>query len=478
MSDARDFERDIRASLDEHAPFAAPNHLLQSFEYNARRTRRYPRWLALIKEPTMRTDSRLTVGSPTARVAAIAIAMLLLATAVIGASFAGAQLLAADQTIVVDQNGDGDYTTIVDAVEAATDGDEILLKPGTYAESVTISADITLRGEDRDTVILQAGIGCTGDGDLTCPDGTPLYPDHWFGEHPYALLLDDTTAEISDVTFELGAASGIIARAGAPAIHDISYAPGADWAVLYVHDGSEAKISDADLADAWVFFEQQSPATIERSSFWAVVANTNNTLLVGGPAYVRDNVAVGIAFNGEAVVEGNQVIAQESEGDENDFYGQGIDVQAGDGFVIRDNVVSGFAEGAGIALARGGNGDIVDNTLTGNRVGIGLGNLGGKRVVSGNRLTDNETGVMLGTGAHVVTGNTVRGGSTGISVHGASTLEGNDVEGATERGIEIGGSSEAVLRDNRSCENGEDLWVADGAAPDIDASNEICVAGT
>ena len=76
MKDDRTFEREIRALLDEEAPILPPNHLLHTFEFNARRARRYPRWLALIKEPTMRTDSHVAVGSPTARVAAILAATL------------------------------------------------------------------------------------------------------------------------------------------------------------------------------------------------------------------------------------------------------------------------------------------------------------------------------------------------------------------------------------------------------------------
>ena len=125
MNDDRSFEHEIRATFEENAPMAPPNHLLHSFEFNARRVRRYPRWLALIREPIMRTESHLAVGSPTARLAAIVIATLLLAASLVGASFAGARLLASDGPIVVDASGDGHYETIQEAVAAADDGDEI-----------------------------------------------------------------------------------------------------------------------------------------------------------------------------------------------------------------------------------------------------------------------------------------------------------------------------------------------------------------
>ena len=48
-----------------------------------------------------------------------------------------------------------DHATIQDAVDAAQRGDIVLVAPGEYRESVHIKKEgITLRGEDRNTVIL------------------------------------------------------------------------------------------------------------------------------------------------------------------------------------------------------------------------------------------------------------------------------------------------------------------------------------
>ena len=64
--------------------------------------------------------------------------------------------LDAFRTIVVDANGNGDYTTISDAVSAASDGDTILVQPGTYMESVhAFSKKVHIVGVDRETCILQ-----------------------------------------------------------------------------------------------------------------------------------------------------------------------------------------------------------------------------------------------------------------------------------------------------------------------------------
>jgi len=46
------------------------------------------------------------------------------------------------------------YPTIQAAIEAAQDGDTILIAPGTYRENLTVAKRVTLVGTDRDTVIL------------------------------------------------------------------------------------------------------------------------------------------------------------------------------------------------------------------------------------------------------------------------------------------------------------------------------------
>jgi hypothetical protein len=164
MNEDCTLEHEIRATLGENAPMLPPNHLLHTFEYNANRTRRYPRWLALIEEPTMRSNNNLAVGSPTARVAAILATTLLLAVAWATAGAAGQRLLALDGAIIVAQDGSGTCATITEAGAAANDGDTMMVRPGTYTEAVEIDRDINVRGDgDVAAIILVAPEGALRD---------------------------------------------------------------------------------------------------------------------------------------------------------------------------------------------------------------------------------------------------------------------------------------------------------------------------
>lgn len=62
-----------------------------------------------------------------------------------------------DFSAVVDAAGNGDYTTLAAALAAASAGDAIFIKNGTYAGGITISLDgVTIRGESRDGVVIQS----------------------------------------------------------------------------------------------------------------------------------------------------------------------------------------------------------------------------------------------------------------------------------------------------------------------------------
>jgi peptidylprolyl isomerase len=72
-----------------------------------------------------------------------------------------AQLLRVPRTWIVDDDGPADFSTIQEAINAASDGDTILVKSGTYYERILINKTINLVGDTVSSTIIDGGNGGT-----------------------------------------------------------------------------------------------------------------------------------------------------------------------------------------------------------------------------------------------------------------------------------------------------------------------------
>ena len=78
--------------------------------------------------------------------------ILLLASVIIAINTQAEHIISPNnekQIITVDKNGEGDYTTIQEAVNNAPEGSTIYIKTGIYQENINIKKTITLIGEDK-----------------------------------------------------------------------------------------------------------------------------------------------------------------------------------------------------------------------------------------------------------------------------------------------------------------------------------------
>ena len=119
--------------------------------------------------------------------AAPILAVLTLTAALATASVLGlaAPAAAASSTITVGPSAGDDYSTIQDAVDAASAGDTISVDPGLYTESVDITVPLTLVGSGAatttvlGTMALNAPVDLSGftlEGQATVPDESPSNP--------------------------------------------------------------------------------------------------------------------------------------------------------------------------------------------------------------------------------------------------------------------------------------------------------------
>lgn len=445
MNDDRRLEHQVASVYAETAPVREPEGLLDDVLLTTSHARQRPEWLALIKEPPMRSNAHLTVGSPTVRVAAIVVATLLLALAVAGAGIAGSRLLAADGAIIVDPSGSGDFTTIAEAVADAADGDVILVRPGNYDESIVIDKGITIRGDgDRDDVIIELSQELP-------PTATDEHPDL-----PTAFLIEGVDAILENLTLQ-GESSRVVINGGAPELRGL------------VMDGV-GRVYRLDAFEvAGLRFDAGTVATIENS----VLTDTDVGIVNGSaPTLLGNELNVGAIFLA------------------------GLDGAAP---VIRENTIAGSVKW-GIAIWEGARPDVVGNTIVDAEVGITIegpgttptlrGNtISGSRnqgisvmqgadpAIEDNVLTDNLFGINTSEADPTLVGNTVRGGSVGIYLtRGSPTLDANRIDGAG-RGLLIGVGSTPILVENTVCGNETDLVVADGAGMPDTSGNEICQDG-
>ena len=238
------------------------------------------------------------------------------------------------RSIVVAQDGSGDYLTITEAVGAAADGDTVLVRPGHYVESVTITHDITLKGDgDRAAIVLE-GDGTKGD-----------------TGHPYSIVLSDSDATLSGMTIN-GQQSEVYLYGGAPTLASMTYVGvGVPWL------SSEPCPDTRGCSPGTIQIDRSSRATVRDSEF------------VGGYGVV-------VGGSSDMLIEGNRFTG-----------GTGIELDdPGNAAVVRDNTITG----GGIGLWGPTTMRIEGNTLSdANQSAIILGNGSGEGldpVITGNTI--------------------------------------------------------------------------------------------
>jgi nitrous oxidase accessory protein NosD len=369
-------------------------------------------------------------------------------------------------TIIVAADGSADFTTISEAVAAAADGDTILVRPGTYSESIVIDKDISLTGEGaaEDIIIRFEAAG---------PKRTYTFESGGQPEEFSAavgLELSATAPSVRNLTLSSPPEGfAVVVTGGSPTLEGLRI----------VRQGSESATPDVGYV-AFLFLGQSSPtlrdsawdgytairdgssATIEDSTI------TGETVSIDGPgeSNVRGSTFVGGSISASAGAKGTI--------EDNDFSGGGIGVDTGSSMVIRGNTIRDVKGPAVDVRDEGTSVTVEENTITGSMTGVAV-RPGTAATITGNSLIDNGLGVSLGSGDATASDNSVESGDAGLWVNaGAPTLSGNTVLGMKTTGIAIMAPASPVLSGNTSCDNGTNLVVADGATPVIDDTNEIC----
>lgn len=373
-------------------------------------------------------------------VAASLAALALAATLVVPRGDPGAGVVPgapAGATHVVAADGSGDFTTIGEAVAAASDGDTVLVKPGEYVEALVIDKDITVRGDGpREDIV------------VTFKEGAP--PESLDGALVYfPIILRGTDATLAGLSIRAPVGGGsVLIDGGAPRLEDLwmTLEPGG-YLTIAMGGQSRPTVLDSRLEGVAATDDDGTSPTFERDTF------TVDGLAVDGPGEttVRDSTFL----QGSSVDTSGGMTAR-IEG--NDFTGGG----------------SGNATDTAITADTASNVVARDNTFTDFDMGVNVWAYS-TATIEDNEFVDSGMAVVWGTTkGGAIDGNSIRGGFAGITVtDGSPSITGNTISDVTGRGIAVGIRAEAIVEGNTVCGCGVNLSVAEGSAAQV-GENDIC----
>ncbi|MFV2062840.1 MAG: pectinesterase family protein [Chloroflexota bacterium] len=277
--------------------------------------------------------------------------------------------------IVVAQDGSGDHTTIAEAVEAASDGDTLLVRPGTYEEALVVEKDISILGDGDAALVVVA----TPREPRSCGRRLSVRCTVWIG---------DSDALLANLTLRGLGSTG-------------------DPVVPLVLSGG-APMAGRLLVEGDILVDGPSQAVVGYSTITGAIRVSGE----GAEPRIEENEAVSIRIDAGArpIVEGNRVERIRVRGSGlfrgNHIRGPGkrtpgragigTDVRdPADGLVISENEVSRHR--VGIVLRRGGSSRITSNVIERNRIGLRVDSVGDLDI-RGNEFCRNDVPVRVHRG--------------------------------------------------------------------------------
>ncbi|MGD8487216.1 MAG: right-handed parallel beta-helix repeat-containing protein, partial [Chloroflexota bacterium] len=338
---------------------------------------------------------------------------------------------------LVDPREPDAYAEIDAAVEAADDGDTVIVRPGTYRTPVVVDRAVEIRGEGpREEIVLEpiggeaigfAASGATASG-LTI---RPALAGNDGALHS-AVAVHNVQVAIRDcdLSSHLGATVWIGGPTSRALIEGCAMHDGAQNAVFVAEEG-RAEVISCRVA----------------GHRWSLVAGGPGAVLLVRDSDILDNYEHGIAAMGGATlgVESCRLLRNASNGV--------------------------WLAGAGPASS------VVDSTIEGNG-GTGVFVEDSTCRVAGNRVADNGVGlVVTGVSAATLEGNTLVGNAIGLGVRGsdaAPKVIGNTIERSRRDGIALDQGAAGQFESNAISESGRaGVWVSDERTRPVFVGNHV-----
>ncbi len=325
--------------------------------------------------------------------------------------------------LIVDPSSSSAFAEIDAAIEAAEDGDTIVVRPGTYHKPVVVDRAVSIRGEGpREEILLEPvggeAMGFAASG--ASVSGLTIRPALAGNDGADHSAIAVHNVQVSVIDCDLSSHLGATVWSGGPSSRTLID-------VCVIHDGAQNAL--------WVTEEGRAEMTDCRVTGhrWPVIVGGPHASLVLRETQVRDNYDHGIAAMGGATLVVERCTSSGNAGC-GVLLGEAVPASRVQGCVIEGNGAAGvFFEDSG--------GRASNNTIADNGVGIGVGGTSSP-MVQGNKLKGNGVGCgVRGAGATPrVTDNIIEASQReGVILDqgAAGRFEGNTVEGSGRAGVWI-----------------------------------------
>jgi predicted outer membrane repeat protein len=330
------------------------------------------------------------------------------------------------------------YTTVQSAVDAASSGDTISIKAGTYDENIeTGGKKLTIKGASTSTVKLSPANGAA----MTIESGE--------------------TITISNLTFK-GGQQGLIVRGSTATLSGVDFLENGGWtsgAGMLVADGSTVAVSECEVTDNAAtsnfngggFYVSESTLTVSDCVF------SGNSGRHGGALYIEDS---DVTISAATFTDNTSAV-----------HGGAVDIAGGSSVVVSDSTLS-----ANVSTQRGGVFQVTDSdlsltdcTVSGNEAGTS----GGVMYVDG-LATDGIvlSGVVMDSNVAAGSGGAIYALSTAVTWSG--TASANAASTTAGAGGVVYGSgtalsfSDLVFTSNQA-ENGGAIYATSDCSLALDA---------
>jgi hypothetical protein len=371
----------------------------------------------------------------------------------------------------------GDFSRIGAALDAAEEGDTILIESGVYEEALIIDKDVTLKGNvvPPHQAVLVVPVDAP-DPVVPLPPSDPSVEPLQLPERvPVGIQVIEADATLQDLVV-IGRSNGIavLVHGGAPTLEGLTLkhedVPESGTSLaggLFIEGASTASVRDAEI---WygVRIGGDSAPTISASTF------SRPLLLIqdGATPALDDNVVTGDCGHETTIVVGGAHPTLTS----NSFINAGLHV-VGHGADATSATIKGnrFSSSlaVGVALADAAMVVVEGNKFYGNQVGVRV--TAASADIRDNDFVDNWTSVQLQDTDATLAGNTIRGGGYAVTItsSGSPLIGDNLIEKPELRGIIVGDHTSPTIDGNSVCGSEDNLVVAAMGEPTI-GDNDIC----